>query len=131
MNNIVLSIGSNSPDRHWQMESAIRYIKLKLKNVYSSSIYETLALNGKDASYLNAVIVADTDMSIDEAKTFFKQWETLCGRNKVSKIKGVIPIDVDIVVWNGAIIKERDFVAYYFSQGYYQLFTLGKIKQSN
>lgn len=131
MNNIVLSIGSNSHDRQWQMESAIRYIRSMLNNVYSSSIYETLALNGKDDPYLNAVIVADTDMCIDDAKTFFKQWEALCGRNKVSKLKGVIPIDVDIVVWNGNIIRERDFFAYYFSQGYYQLLTLGKIKQSN
>ena len=46
MNNIVLSIGSNSHDRQWQMESAIRYIRSMLNNVYSSSIYETLALNG-------------------------------------------------------------------------------------
>ena len=131
MNNVVLSVGSNSPDRQWQMESVIRYIESMLKNVCSSSIYETLALNGKDAPYLNAVIVADTDMSIDDAKKFFKQWEALCGRNKVSKLKGVIPIDIDIVVWNGAIIREGDFFAYYFSQGYYQLLSLGKIKQFN
>lgn len=129
MNNVVISIGSNSSDRQWQLDYAIRHLKSKFKSVSVSSIYESSAQNGKDAPYLNAVMVGETNMDLDKTTAFCKQWETLCGRTPASKLEGVIPIDIDIVVWNGDVVKETDFLFPYFTRGYHQLVAAGKVSQ--
>ena len=36
-------------------------------------------------------------------------------------IIGVIPIDLDIVIWNNNIIREKDFNQKYFQIGWHQL----------
>ena len=51
----------------------------------------------------------------------FKQWEIECGRTAVSKQQGVIPIDLDIVVWNGEVIRATDYSRDYVSKGVAQL----------
>lgn len=121
MNKLVISLGSNSPDRQSQMEYAIRHLKSKFLNVMVSSVYETLATNGKDAPYFNAVMIAETSLEINDATLFLKQWEMLCGRTLESKYQGVIPIDLDIVMWNDDIIKPNDYSYPYFTLGYNQL----------
>ena len=129
MNKVVISIGSNSEDCKIQMESAIQHLKSTFSNVVASTAYETLALNGKDASYLNAVAVAETDMTFDDATMILKQWEKTCGRTPESKLKGIIPIDLDIVVWNNEVVREKDYSYSFFTQGYNQLIALGAISQ--
>lgn len=131
MRKLVVSIGSNSPDRQYQMDFAIRYLKSILKNVLVSSIYETPAINGKDAPYFNAVAFAETDLGMEETTALMKQWERLCGRTSESKQLGIIPIDIDIVVWDNKIIKERDFAMPYFTKGYQQIVASSKIEQSH
>lgn len=129
MNRVVISIGSNSEDCQTQMELAIKCLKSAFSNVTASSAYETPALNGKDAPYLNAVAVGETEMTFEEATAFLKQWEKSCGRTPESKLKGVIPIDLDIVVWNNKIMREKDYSYSFFTQGYNQLIALGAISQ--
>lgn len=128
---LVISLGSNSHDRQSQMDFAIRHLKSILKNVLVSSIYETPAINGKDAPYFNAVAFAETDLSIEETTALMKQWEQSCGRTSESKQQGIIPIDLDIVVWDNKIIKERDFIMPYFTKGYKQIVVSDKIEQTN
>ena len=129
MNKFVLSLGSNSGDRQHQMDLAFSHLKSVFNDVESSAIYETDALNGKDAPYLNSVIVGYTNMSYDETVDYMKQWEKNCGRTSESKLKGIIPIDIDVVVWNETIVRPKDFEMSYFTRGYQQLFTISiKIK---
>lgn len=121
MNTLVISLGSNSPDREWQMRHAIERIKKHFSNVKLSDIYETPEHSGKYEPYLNCVIIAETNMELDEANKFMKQWESLCGRTPNSKLIGVIPIDLDIVIWNYETIRPVEFGRSYFQQGYIQL----------
>ena len=129
MSRVIISIGSNSQDRHFQMNEAILHLKSKFETVTVSNIYESEALNGKDAPYLNAVAVGETEMTFEEATAFLKQWEKSCGRTPESKLKGVIPIDLDIVMWNKEIVREKDYNYSFFTQGYNQLIALGAISQ--
>ena len=126
MNTFAISLGSNSKDRSIQMNDAIQYLNSIFEGVLSSTIYETQALNGKDAPYLNAVAVANTHLSIVEATKLLKKWECQCGRTAESKLIGDIPIDLDIVVWNGEVVREKDFSCDFFTQGYLQLVPSGK-----
>lgn len=121
MNTFAISLGSNSKDRSIQMNDAIQYLNSIFEGVLSSTIYETQALNGKDAPYLNAVAVANTHLSIVEATKLLKKWESQSGRTTESKLIGSIPIDLDIVVWNGEVVREKDFSCDFFTQGYLQL----------
>ncbi len=128
MNTFIIAIGSNSRDRQWQMEQAIERLKEKFKNESVSSIYECSADNGKDAPYLNAVMVASTSMSLEETNSYLKQWEVLCGRTPASKLEGVIPIDLDIIVWNNEIIRQKEFNKPYFARGYHELIAAEKVE---
>lgn len=123
MNKFVLSLGSNSEDREYQMDLAFRHLKSAFDGVESSAIYETDALNGKDAPYLNSVVVGFTNMEYNEMVECMKKWEKQCGRTSDSKHKGIIPIDIDVVVWNNTIVRDKDYNMPYFIRGYQELST--------
>lgn len=127
MNIFIVGLGSNSRDRQLQMENAIHHVMTKFQNVKVSSIYDTPALNGIDSNYFNAVLVATTNMSLEETTKVLKQWEVSCGRTSKSKLIGSIPIDLDVVIWNGEVLRERDYSCRYFRLGYNQLVELGCI----
>lgn len=120
-NVFIVGIGSNSFDRESQMKKTIEFITNSFENIYVSEIYETPAENGKDASYLNAVLVATTEKEIDDVNAMIKQWECSCGRTAMSKLEGIIPIDIDIVTWNEDVVRPKDFVKTYFTKGLLQL----------
>lgn len=117
MNSLILSIGTNSADREWQMSQAIKRMKQLFKKTVVSDIYEVPAHNGVDAPYLNAVLVATTSMALEETNGLLKQWEALCGRTPASKLQGVIPIDIDVVVWNDEVLRPVDYSRSYVSLG--------------
>ena len=121
MNKLIISLGSNSSDRERQMECAVQHLTQILSETVMSDIYESPAHNGVDAPYLNAVMLASTTKSIDEVNAAFKQWEKECGRTPESKSQGVIPIDLDVVVWNGEVIRATDYSRDYVSKGVAQL----------
>ncbi|MBR5332670.1 MAG: 2-amino-4-hydroxy-6-hydroxymethyldihydropteridine diphosphokinase [Muribaculaceae bacterium] len=121
MNTLVIGIGSNSKDCQQQMACAMEHLATLFYEVKVSSVYETPALNGKDASYLNAVAIAKTDMELSQATSCLKQWEKQCGRTPESKLQGSIPIDLDIVVWNDDVLREKDFSYSFFTKGYKEL----------
>lgn len=123
MNSLILSLGTNSPDREWQMSHAINRMKQIFRKTLVSEVYEVPAHNGVDAPYLNAVMVATTNMDIEEVTAAVKQWETLCGRTPASKQQGVIPIDIDVVVWNDEVLRPVDYSRSYVSIGISRLLT--------
>lgn len=121
MNKLLLSIGANSSDREWQISQAIKQMKHIFRKVITSEIYEVPAHNGIDSPYLNTVMLATTPMSLEEVVAALKQWETICGRTPASKQLGVIPIDIDVVVWNNEVIRPIDYSRSYVSIGVNQL----------
>ena len=121
MNNVILSLGSNSHDSNEQMRRCIHWLQNTLQVTAKSTVYRTAATNGKDADYTNAVVAVGTSMPIDQLNGLMKQYERECGRTPQSKSLGSIPIDIDIEIFNGQIIRPNDFAQTYFSLGYQQL----------
>lgn len=121
MNSLVISIGSNSRDREWQMQHCIEWLKHSLSGTHVSTIYNSVAINNRDADYLNAVMIAKTKKGLEEITALLKQYETVCGRTPASKLEGSIPIDIDIVMWNGDVVRQRDFAQQYFQRGWQEL----------
>ncbi len=121
MNKLVISIGSNSNDKDWQVENCIAWLKTNLSGVSTSKIYGTPASNRKDPDYLNAVMKAKCKEDFNEIQQKLKDYETVCGRTPLSKQVGDIPMDLDIVIWNGNILRQRDFNQEYFQKGWQEI----------
>lgn len=120
-NSLVLLIGSNSADCMKSVASCVDWLGTILSNAFVSEVYKTPALNGVDNDYLNAVAIGKTNMEYEEFKAMTKKYEQECGRTPESKLIGVIPIDIDVVLWNRKLLKERDFKQNYFQEGWMML----------
>ena len=59
--------------------------------------------------FLNQVAVAGTNASLEEVRRAVKAMEKRLGRMSDSKQKGKIPIDIDLLLWNGTILKPADW----------------------
>ena len=121
MNSLLISIGSNSRDRQWQMEHAILWLKKQLNGTKVSSIYNSEASNHCDPDYLNAVMYGECKHDLATITQKVKEYETICGRTPASKLTGNIPMDLDIVIWNGETIRSTDFNQAYFQKGWNEI----------
>lgn len=128
MSRAVIGIGSNTPDRTERVAAAIGWLGSVFSEGFHSSAYVTRALNGHDPDYLNAVMSVESDRPMDEVNTMLKDYERTSGRTAVSKLHGEVPIDLDIVVWDGRIVRPKDFGYRYFLQGYDELVHRGVIQ---
>lgn len=122
MNNaVVLSIGSNSADRDAQMTNCIAWLRDNATLTKLSSVYNSPASNGKDPDYLNAVAEIATALTHPELTKMLKDYERQCGRTPQSKALGSIPVDIDIVMWNGNVLRPKDFAQHYFAKGWNEI----------
>ncbi len=121
MNTYVLSIGSNAVDKAERLAFGFDELCSRLVVVARSEAYVTPALNSRDADYLNAVAVVQADIDFDSLNVLLKQIETLGGRTPQSKMSGVIPLDLDIVIALGNVVRPGDFDRQYFQIGWNQI----------
>lgn len=87
-----------------------------------SSRLFTPPLSGAEAfpEYLNAVAAVGVApyVGFDEVNASLKLYERRCGRVPSDKTTGIVPVDLDIVVWRGEVCRETEFQRPYFSEGY-------------
>lgn len=117
----VLSIGSNAPNRHDMMACCKQWLEHTFELTAFASAYSTPAINGKDADYLNTVAVITTTLPMAELSAVLKDYEKQCGRTPESKLLGVIPIDLDIVLWNSTVVRPNDYKQEYFQKGWREI----------
>ena len=118
----VLSLGSNSPEKINQICKAFDWLNsLSLIPIKASCIYETQALNGIDADYSNAVCTCCLDFEYEAFNQSLKQYEKENGRTPESKIAGVVPIDLDIVLVDGNVVRQKDYIQEYFQKGWNEI----------
>lgn len=120
-----IGLGSNTPDRELQIEQAIIFIRGILTDATVSTVYESEAFNGKDKPYLNAVIHGKSSVSEHELEKRLKDFEQRQGRTSEESQKGIIPIDLDVVIWDSRIVRPKDFERHYFNRGYRELLAAG------
>lgn len=108
-NNVVLCLGSNR-DSEANLKSAADMLRAYFGSVrFSEAVYtEPIELPGSGL-FLNQVAVAGTDASLEEVRQAVKEMEKRLGRMPDSKQRGEIPIDIDLLLWNGAILKPADW----------------------
>lgn len=83
-----------------------------------SPAYKTQAISQRPVpDYLNAVARIRTTDTYEAFHARMKEIETQQGRTPLSKQTGIIPIDIDIVVWNDEVMRPRDLQHEYMQKG--------------
>lgn len=122
MNKAVICIGSNLPDKREAMiANADDFLASTGTILSSSGTYdstpEECPCEGVPV-YPNEVLLFETAFDLPRLISDIKQWERLAGRSKESDTRCHIAIDIDVVCWNGDILRPTDFSRTYFRRGY-------------
>ena len=115
-----LSLGSNLPETEAKaMLTAVENIlRIYCLEVDFSYIYLSAAEGGGQGEYCNRVARVSVIYSYDAFSQILKQLEVSCGRDEEARNSHLVPLDIDIVVWNGEIRRPKDFNRLYFRRGY-------------
>lgn len=117
MTRYLLSIGSNAPSALQLMERANAWLLSRFVIVRSSGVYSSKAINRHSPDYLNMVVKVDSDLSTAEMAALGKQFERECGRTPLSKSRGCVEMDVDIIQADNVILRPVEFTRQYFLTG--------------
>lgn len=108
MNTAVLSLGSNTGDRHANLDAAILLLKASdILPVKKSGIYATTPWGKTDQPFFfNQVIEAATELGADELMETILGIEKKLGRTRNEKWEPRI-LDIDILFFNDEIIRSE------------------------
>lgn len=118
---VILSIGSNCGNRLRNVSEATKWLSSLLDSCMVSDIYETPEIHGSGSLYMNAVLSGYTSYSPSELNMVLKQYEIRAGRDENCRSNGLVPMDIDIVIFDGEVIREADYQADFFKIGYSQI----------
>lgn len=106
----ILCIGSNVDNAAILIAAALSRLSL-LGEIDTSDVYPS------GSGYLNCVASLRTSLPVqslvDEAKIIEKE----LGRTPIDKASGIVPIDIDVVVYDGVILRPADASSIYFTTG--------------
>lgn len=121
MNRVVISLGSNVEDRMARVAAAMTWIQSILRSSACSGIYETDDFHPTGRKYCNAVVAGYIDMTADEIETMTLRYERDSGRDDSARLRGDVPIDIDLVICNGRVLRANDMEREYFLKGYLEI----------
>lgn len=114
-------IGSNCGDRKSNVIKALDWLEGILLDFRHSPIYITPDCHGGQREYMNAVCKGSSELPVGELERLSKQFEISLGRDAQARTRGDVPVDIDIVVFDGKIMRERDFESEFFRIGYMEI----------
>ena len=107
---VYVGIGSNVGNKKENfLEAVTRLAKLPdTKILKESSLYESEPLGDAKDWYVNAAIEIETKFKPDVLLQKFKNIERVMGRKKVKKRWGSRIIDLDILLYDSAVLKKKN-----------------------
>ncbi len=120
---MVLGLGSNCGDRRASVEAALRWLSTVLSGMQASPLYETPPVrtpshpSGWSSDYVNCVAAGDYDGSARDLQLLAKEYERSHGRDMECRRAGKVPIDIDVVVAGGEVLRPYDYKASFFRIG--------------
>ncbi len=110
---IALSVGGNVGDVKQNIYNAIEELKWQgVINIKLSSFYETEPVNCPDNSpnFINAAIIAKTQLSPQELLLLCKKIESISGRAEKYERNSPRPLDLDIILYDDLILNTENLV---------------------
>lgn len=117
----VICIGSNTATKHKTVAGILSELQSMLTDFHCSDIYENDDDTGLGAPYANAVCSGIFDGSYEALAGFASAREKEFGRTPQSKPSGIMPLDIDIIVFAGNLICRRQSQKPYFLFGLKQI----------
>ncbi len=104
----VIALGANIGNLQEQMEIAIALLRESLEVIAVSSIYSTKAVGGPEQpDYLNAVVIAESELSAMELLSLLHGIEKTLGRERIEHW-GPRVIDCDLIQYGSIISKAEE-----------------------
>ena len=118
-----LGLGSNHPQARRYLDSALSALRDAFGSVDVSESIVTDAVNGVDPPYTNAAARISTALEPEALNRELKAIEASLGRTRpaVKTHPNIVEIDIDLVVYDGDVLRPRDFSAQYFAPLYQSL----------
>lgn len=120
-NAVVILIGSNHPLKNRLIGAAASMLADELAGFTRSKIFRSHDIGGGCSVYDNVVCMGETVMSLHELSAWVKKIELTLGRAPHSKTVGIVEVDIDIVIWNGVVVRPVDAARSYFKEPYAEL----------
>jgi 2-amino-4-hydroxy-6-hydroxymethyldihydropteridine diphosphokinase len=112
-NSYIIGISSNY-DSEQNIASALAKLQSLFVDLICTNFIKTNPIGMPDEmAFHNGLAHFFSDEEPKAIKLIFKKIETELGRTSDKKKNGIIPIDIDIIVWNDTIVSkdiERDYV---------------------
>lgn len=117
----VVSVGSNCGDRKGAVAKALEWLSENLSDFHASEIYETPPVGHQGSDYMNAVAAGECDMPLSRFERECKRYEVINGRDLFARLRHEVPVDIDVVIAEGKILRPEDFRRDFFQFGYKQI----------
>lgn len=98
MTTLTLSIGSNI-DAASNIRAALDALSAKFENMRCSTTYESQAIGFDGDNFLNLVVLAETQASLEEVVEILKQIEDSLGRDRQQERFSGRTMDIDILLF--------------------------------
>ena len=112
-NEFIIAISSNQEPLR-QIEAVKNVLQQTFPKAVFSDFVPTKAIGDHyKTPFFNGAARIVTSLSLEALTTLLKHMEQQAGRTPEMKAAGIVPIDLDIIVYNGSII-HRDYIRFPF-----------------
>lgn len=119
----LLCMGSNT-DRCTQLSDARKALTALFPGICFGELMETKAVgNGFRSPFSNQLAKFTTTLTPDSIHHFFKELEHRSGRIPEDKAKGIVKLDIDLLIFDDKVLKPEDMQREYIRRGLTQLST--------
>ena len=101
----IISLGSNTDKKILELATILLAETFQL--ISQSEIIESNAIGEHYQSpFYNQAIKLLSGYEKDETIQIFKETEIKLGRTPQSKSQGIVPLDIDLIIWEGVVYKD-------------------------
>jgi 2-amino-4-hydroxy-6-hydroxymethyldihydropteridine diphosphokinase len=109
MHRIILSLAANCNHERNLAEARIRLYGILFATDYTTELWTEPVGSNKARKYLNQLVFAMTELSIDELSNWLKQNELDMGRTEEDRKAGIVRIDLDLLQYDEQRYHLRDW----------------------
>lgn len=109
MHDVIIAIGSNT-NAHYTIEKAIDILNIIIENIQPTSLLDNQSVDFiYPCIFTNALVKGRTELSINQLEDALKDIEIKFGRTKEQVDKGIVVLDLDILLYDKCKCRIKDW----------------------